>query len=303
MSPITASRVEEIPVKSILIATDFSAASERALHYAASLARRFGAHLYLVHIVASSGLASTAPAQRDAALLERKLILSGELQGVRLHVIVHEGDVGQELEKVVRSQYIDMMIVGTHSRTGVVKLVLGSAAEKIFRAAACPVLTVGPQCRLEFQLVSTSAVGSLLFPTDFSEDSFAALRYAASFAKQFKTKLVLLHLLPFLPLRDGHRWYTADDVAYMTEEARVAARERLERLIEGYSLQCEALCIAKAGQPVSESILCTAKALGVDGIVLGLHRKPHIDVASHLPWSTAYEVICGAECPVLTVRR
>jgi nucleotide-binding universal stress UspA family protein len=58
-----------------------------------------------------------------------------------------------------------------------------------------------------------------------------------------------------------------------------------------------------AVSPVSEKILEEAERLRVDVIIMGLHPSTHIGTASHMPLATAYEVVCGAGCPVLTVRR
>ncbi|HWR16065.1 MAG TPA: universal stress protein [Terriglobales bacterium] len=310
MSQVGISKAIDIQLSSILLATDFSAASEGALHHAIAIARHFNARLYLVHIVSSLGLTmagpeaistSTSLAQRDAASIERKLILNGTLRELHHQVIVRAGDIWEELEHILRHEHIDLAVIGTHSRTGVMKLVLGSVAEQIFRHAFCPVLTVGPHSPLEAELPPRKELRPLLFPTDFSDASLAALPYAITFANQIKTQLVLVHLLSHVPPTEGTRWYTADDVMCMRKEAQVAAAQQLEQLTVNAGLGMKPLCIAKVAD-AAEGILLAARALHVSCIIMGLHRKKHIDLASHLPWSTAHEVVCGADCPVLTVR-
>lgn len=310
MSQVSTFKAVDVELRSILLATDFSAASERALHHAISIARHFNSKLYFVHVVSSLGLTMAGPeaiatsaslAQRDAALLERKLILNGALRELHHHLIVREGNIWEELEKVLRQEHIDLVVIGTHSRTGVMKLALGSVAEQIFRHAACPVLTVGPHCPFEPELPPPKEPRPLLYPTDFSESSLAALPYAISFANQIKTQLVLVHLLSHIPPTKGTRWYTADDVMRMRNEAQIDASRRLEELTTNVSFEVKPLCIAKISD-AAEGILLAARVLHVSSIIMGLHRKAHIDLASHLPWSTAYGVVCGAECPVLTVR-
>jgi nucleotide-binding universal stress UspA family protein len=305
------SKAIDVQLKSILLATDFSAASEAALQHAISIARFFNARLYLAHVVSSLGVTMAGPeavansislAQRDAALLERKLIFDGTLRELHHHVIVREGDIWEELERVVRHEHIDLAVIGTHSRTGLMKLVLGSVAEHIFRHASCPVLTVGPHVSMQAALPIPKETRPLLFPTDFSYSSLAALPYAISFANQLKTQLVLLHLLSHVPPTDGTRRPSADDVMRSRTEAQADAIRRLEQLTTSSTrLEPKPLCIAKIAD-AAEGILRAAKALHASCIVMGLHQKKHIDLASHLPWSTAYDVVCGAFCPVLTVR-
>jgi nucleotide-binding universal stress UspA family protein len=310
MSQVCTSRTVDVELRSILLATDFSAASEKALHHALSIARYFNSKLYFVHVVSSLGLTMAGPeaisssaslAQRDAALLERKLILDGTLRELRHQTIIREGDVWEQLESVLRHERIDLIVVGTHSRTGVMKLVMGSVAEQIFRHAFCPVLTVGPHCPFEPELPPPKEPRPLLFPTDFSESSLAALPYAISIANQAKAQLVLVHLLSRVPAVDGPRWYTAEDVKHLRKEAQIVASQKLEQLTANAGLEIKPLCMAKIAEP-TEGILLAARILHVSNIIMGLHRKGRIDLASHLPWSTAYDVVCGADCPVLTVR-
>ena len=84
-------------------------------------------------------------------------------------------------------------MTGTHGRSGIGKLLLGSVAETIFRHAGCPVLTVGPAVSGEPR--SIVELHEILFATDFSESSLAALPYAISLAQQDRARLYLLHVL------------------------------------------------------------------------------------------------------------
>jgi nucleotide-binding universal stress UspA family protein len=178
---------------------------------------------------------------------------------------------------------------------------LGSVAEQIFRSASCLVLTVGPYSPKESDLSKPEAAGPLLFATDFSDTSLAALPYAISFATQRRTRLVSLHMFSPLPLVAGSRWYTAEDVMRMRKEAQLEACDRLQQLTSGVTMELPPLSIAEYGD-AAEGILRNAERLRTEVIVMGLHRKNHIETVSHLPWSTAYKVVCGAVCPVLTVR-
>ena len=299
-----------IHLQSILVATDFSSASEKALRHALSIARHYDAKLYVMHVVSSLGLnmtgpdavaAATAAAQRDAMLAERKLVASGVLRDLRHHVIVRSGDVWSELQAEIEQHAIDLLVVGTHGRTGLKRLVLGSVAEQVFRNACCRVLTVGPSSPMDANLEPDGTQRSLLFATDFSEASLRALPYATSLAIQRKTKLVLLHMLSSVPAIEGHRWYTASDVVEMRDAAESEARKHLQQLIANVPLAAESQCIVEFGE-AAEGILRAAGELHAELIVMGLRCRDHVTTRSHLPWSTAYDVVCNAVCPVLTVR-
>ena len=145
-----------ISLKNILFATDFSEASQAALPYAAAISRRYRSQLHVVHVMSSAGYivppepvsAITIEAMHQAALAdarERMQTLASQLETIACHTYVREGEVWESLSELIRTREIDLLVVGTHGRTGVEKLVLGSKAEEILRQATCPVLTVGPQ--------------------------------------------------------------------------------------------------------------------------------------------------------------
>jgi nucleotide-binding universal stress UspA family protein len=309
--PIAAvSTAKAVQVKSVLVATDFSQASEKPLRHAVDIARLFGAKFYLMHVVSSLGFTMTGPdcvaaatelSWRDARELERDLVESGALNGLRHEVLVRDGEIWIELERVVQQEHIDLVVIGTHSRGGLGKLVLGSVAEQIFRHASCLVLTVGPHSPARAQLEPVCTRRPLLFATDFSEGSLRALPYALSFANLRETSLVLLHVLAPVPQLDSARWYTASDVMQARESVHDVTIARLRKLVCDVSLEHEPVFMAPFGEP-AEGILCAAERVHAEAIILGLNPGTHADAMSHLPWSNAYKIVCGAGCPVLTVR-
>jgi nucleotide-binding universal stress UspA family protein len=310
MSTVTVKMETNIHLQSILVATDFSPASEKALRHALSIARHYDAKLYVMHVVSSVGLnmagpdavaAATTLALRDAMLAERRLVASGVLRDLRHHVIVRSGDVWTELEAEIKQQAIDLVVIGTHGRTGLKRLVLGSVSEHVFRNACCRVLTVGPCSPVDAHLEPDGAPRSLLFTTDFGDASLKALPYATSLANQRQTRLALLHILSSLPKIDGNRWYTASDVVEMRSAAESEARKHLQQLVANVPLAVEPQFFVSFGEP-AEEILHAASELHSEVIVMGLRCREHVGTISHLPWSTAYGVVCNAVCPVLTVR-
>lgn len=300
-----------VQIKSVLVATDFSPASEKPLRHATAIARHYGAEFFLMHVVSSLGFTMVGPdavaaaveaAWRDARQVERRLVADGELTGLGHQVIVRDGDIWTELERVIKQQRIDMVVVGTHSHKGLVKLVLGSVAERIFRHASCLVLTVGPNSPADAEMEKAGIARPLLFATDFGEGSKRALPHAVSLADQRKAKLVLLHMLSPVPKVEGNRWLTPSDVAQMQKDEQSATRKRLKELIDPAAASgVESAFMAEFGEP-AEGILRAAEVLHAEAIIMGLNRRAHVDMISHLPWSTAYEIVCRAGCAVLTVR-
>jgi nucleotide-binding universal stress UspA family protein len=301
----------DIHLNSVLIATDFSEASEKAVRHALAIARHYGAKVYLVHVVSSLGFTLVGPDAvntvtdavcREARQLEGHLVQSGALAGLRHEIVIRQGKVWEELDKIVRQEQVELVVIGTHARRGLGKLLLGSVAEHIFRHSECLVLTVGPGSLPDSPVDGSRSVRPFLFATDFSRPSIRALPYAISSANHFGTKLVLLHVLPAVPMPEGVNRPTADDVMQARENARIASLQRLEELTsQNAKLAANPEFLVEFGSQ-SEQILQAANRLKADAIILGLHCSTHIDTKSHMPWATAYEVVCGAGCSVLTVR-
>jgi nucleotide-binding universal stress UspA family protein len=301
----------DIQLHSVLIATDFSEASEKALRHALAIARHYGAKLYIVHIVSSLGFTLVGPdavnmateiVWRDARELENRLVRNGVLAGLSHEVIVRQGNIWDELDEIIDEERVELVVIGTHARRGIGKLLLGSVAEHIFRRAGCLVLTVGPGSLEDSAVGSARAIRPFLFATDFSGSSLDALPYAISAANHFATQLVLLHVAPEVPLPKGVLRPFPIDVVETREGVRILALSRLQELTrQNPKLVLEPECVVDFGAP-AEKILETAERFKTDAIFLGLHSSARTAVVSHMPWATAYDVVCRAGCSVLTVR-
>lgn len=279
-----------IPFKNVLFATDLTRFSHEAVPYVRSLAQEYGSKIFAVHVVSpppevtATGRAKKVPT--IAAVREARsamAALEDEWKGLRHQAIVRRGDVWREISKVIREKKIDLVVTGTHGRRGVSKALLGSVAEKIFRQAPCPVLTVGPNASGEPE--SIVDLHSILFPTDFSPASLAALPYAVSLAQENRAHLYQLHVMA------------------SAEDGPVAASfmERLRNLApRGESLWCEPKAFVESGQP-AEVILQQAEEMEVDLIVLGTKTRRTVTPGKPLPMATAYKVVSQAICPVLTI--
>lgn len=145
------------PVREVLFATDFSPSSEVAGTVASSFARALGARLHVLHVVQPPRVAKEVPGM--AALATRL----GKSFPVVTAVV--SGEPAREIVGYAAREGIDLVVVGTHGRTGVTRVLLGSVAEKVSRTAGCPVLTVPPrvrraaEARARAEVIGTEEVG------------------------------------------------------------------------------------------------------------------------------------------------
>jgi nucleotide-binding universal stress UspA family protein len=136
------------PIRTILYTTDFSPLSEHARQIACALARDYGARLLVLHVVTprvatlGGGTESTRPGayQEHIGELVRRLDAEGFPPGMETQVSA--GDPATEILRLARDSKCDLIVMGTHGRTGLGRLLLGSVAEEVIRKATCPVLVV-----------------------------------------------------------------------------------------------------------------------------------------------------------------
>ncbi len=280
--------------KKILVATDFSETSERAMSYALAIGRAYGAELEFVHVVpirpylytgVDALSAAIGVAERDMAELQERLVGDRQFEGIRHESKVLRGYPGEVLSDFVRREPMDLVVMGTHGRTGLRKFLLGSVAEEVFRKSPCAVLTVGPNAAPAPKVLKLNTV---VFATDFSPFSKGALRHAESAAREFGARLVMLHVLE-----------PGEESSPDRAEIEAGLRTRMQQLLgsEGEGLRTE----FAVGMGETAGVIVEASAKRhADLIVLGL--KPPMEFADRLPWRYAYKIVCDAECPVLTVR-
>ena len=283
-----------IVLRNVLVATDFSRSSAQAMRYAIDLADRYRAKLHLFHWVDSSAydfLGTAAlrhtieAAWEQLRELDMDLFVKGRLRGIKDKLHVEPGNLDEVLSRVVRREEIDVIVIGTHGRIGLGKMILGSVAERIFRQASCPVLTVGPKVRRPLG----RRPGSILFPTDFSAQSSAAEPLAFSLAHTTHARLLLLHVLE--QQADG-ALHESRRVNWANQQLKFLVRHQPRNPIKTD-------LIVKIGLPV-DAILRVAREKQVSLVVLGV-RAPY-NVSDRLTWTTAYEIVRQCQQPVLTVK-
>jgi nucleotide-binding universal stress UspA family protein len=289
----------KVDIKTILYATDFSVCSEAALPYLCDIARLYDSTVIAVHVTPAAS--QTSPRSNPEVLEKRKemLELSSRLGEVSHRWFLLEGAVWQQLEQVVKEEGVDLVVLGTHGRTGLGRLVLGSVAEEIFRQATCPVLTVGPhvarralsrQRPLGQRTTVESSIHTILYPTDFSEESLAAAPFALSMAQEHQAKLVLLHVLE----------ENGEDRREDPPRFNQLVTELKEIVPQEANLWCEPEYIVEFGVP-AKRILEISEELGADLITMGVRGMKQHSIRGSSAAFTAHEVVSHAECPVLTV--
>jgi len=285
-----------VSLRRILWATDFSPGSEAALEYAMAIARRYGAHLYLAHVVRPESFDFVIPeavnamlddARRAAEDQMARLLVTGRLRGVSHQVVIGVGMLWPVLSKLVEEHEIDMIVSGTHGRTGFRKLLLGSVAQEIFHKAPCPVLTVGP--RVHGGLGEAIQARRILYATNFSSATECSARYAASLAQENQANLTFMHVVEEGELLSPDR----------RMEVTASIGQQLRELIPPENLTQHEPDLAVEFGPPAEMILKAAEEVKADFIVLGIRRPSHL--LGNPSSDTAYKVVCGAGCPVLTV--
>lgn len=145
-------------IRSILLPTDFSECANYALSYAASFARSANASIICVHViepvvptVGYTGMAEPLPIADISDQLEGsaerelpKIAEAEECAGLNVEEVIAHGDAASEIVRVARERGVDLIVIASHGRTGLGRMLFGSTAESVVRHAPCPVLVVKP---------------------------------------------------------------------------------------------------------------------------------------------------------------
>jgi nucleotide-binding universal stress UspA family protein len=291
--------------KNILLATDFSDPSEKALNYAIAIARLHGSKIYLVHVIPpdSTSIIPPPPTAWMRHEAERKMeILAGrsELKPIACETVLRTGSVWGVLSAMIHQENIDLIMLGTHGRGGLKKVLLGSVAEEVVRKVSCPVITVGPH--IDIPLSPAGELHRILFATDFHPASAKALEYALLLTNQFRAKLILLHLNPPAVLPGpGVTFYNEKAVDEWQAKVRASIECRLEEMLPvSIKLWSEPEYVV-GFDFVADGILKVAAEQKADLIMMGANRSISAKVSAHALKAVSYEVICRSNCPVLTV--
>jgi nucleotide-binding universal stress UspA family protein len=152
------SKGQIMQVRSILLPTDFSECGNYALSYATALARKFGASVICLHViepivpsVGYSGMTEPLPIADISDQLEDsaerelpKFAECEECAGLEVEELIVHGEAASEIVRVARERAVDLIVISSHGRTGLGRILFGSTAEAVVRHASCPVLVVKP---------------------------------------------------------------------------------------------------------------------------------------------------------------
>jgi nucleotide-binding universal stress UspA family protein len=280
-----------------------------------------GARLILLHVLATGaavaadavGMPLYDPAgalEFAAKTLEPWCALAGR-HNIRCNALVREGHPAQQIANVIRQFQVDQVLLGTHSRSRLGKLLLGSVAEQVLRSVNLPVITVGPQAHVA-EATAGAALSDrgervVLHATTLKAGSRASAELACRIAAQQGARLLLLHVLP--ALESGGSF---DGSPVKAGQSGQPAGVDSAALHELHSLACEISAAQDTGRcchaivphvvhgnPAIE-ILAAAADYRADLIVLGATDR---SVFANLTRDrTIYRVLAHARCPVLTLR-
>ena len=303
-----------LKIRNILVPIDFSEPSLQALDLALPLLKQFGANLHLVHVFPPDNpLASMAamplvvPESTVARRVRRHLKDVAKKYSIavgRGNTHALQGRPFEEICRLARERNIDLIVTSSRGLTGFKHLVLGSTAERIIRYSPCPVLVVRSTAHQKTsrngnRTASKLSFGKIMVPIDFSECSLRGLDYAKALARQFGSKLVLLHsVAPQYYVSNDE--YARFDFSMLMQQCEKAARAQLKELLEktdwGGVAEVEASLLA--GHP-GDQICSRAADRRVDLIVTSTHGRTglkHIFIGS-----TAEYVVRHSRCPVLVI--
>lgn len=299
-----------INMKHILCPVDFSEYSHRALAHAVALAKWYEAELTVLHIapilqapIAPVGSGATVgrtlmPPTRDDIIAElRRSLDLVDAAGIQVHPVAQEGETARKVLEHAKAIGADLVVMGTHGRSGIDGLLLGSITAKVVWAAPCPVLTVP-------SLAAAESSGQVLFKKilcamDFSPSSLAALTFALSLGQEANGRVTLLHVIESFAEVEP-RIYARFNVPEYREHLESDARERLRGLVpEEARAWCD-IDEVVSGSKAYQGILRVATASKADLIVMGAQGRGGFDLM--LFGSTTEHVLRQAACPVLTVR-
>jgi nucleotide-binding universal stress UspA family protein len=297
----------------ILCPIDFSEFSRRALDHALAVARCYRSTVTALHVVAPTPVVAPVPyffgadappppmmlppADREAIAAQlRQLVDAEQVPGIRVDTLIAEAPVAYR-EILVQAERLgaDLVVIGTHGRSGFERLFLGSTAERVLRKATCPIMTVPPKAP-EAMPRGPVPFTRILCAVDFSDSSSLGLDYAVSLARESKAALTLAHVIETRPLYYDFSPPVAIDLTAWLEEART----RLHDMVPDAARASCAVAEAVREGSAHHEILALAGELESDLIVMGVRGRGAADL-----WffgSTTHHVIREARCGVLTVR-
>jgi len=284
-----------IHIKGILAATDLSGQATLALKFGARLAKKLNCRFHVLYTVmpqlyvTDTGVLSAElqkiEIERGEKQLRQHLSRIPEVRTIKHEEIALCGPATEAIDAAMDAKGIDLVVMGSHGRSGLAKIVLGSVAEAVIRSTHCPALVVGPRCARRFD-----PFRSMVLATSLPPDSLRAVQYALSLAKETGAMLTVVHVVP------GR----VPGMGILVRSAEERAREELHQLVPNDPELKKHVHFEVVAGDAAEEILSAAKRLKASLIVMGARERSMI--AEHAPWATLSAVIRESHCPVLAVQ-
>jgi len=295
-----------IRIAHVLCPVDFSEISQHALDHAAAIARWYEARLTLLYVFANLPTMDLPPlvledADRERLLSDLRQMAAAVPRDVPVEFSIQEaGFVHEEILAQLGATHADLLVLGTHGRSGFQRLFLGSVTEKVIRKTTCPTLVVPPRAP-DVPAGSPIQFRRILCAVDFSESSLDALAHAINMAEEANAQLTVLHVVEFPLMLNVEPTMPAVDLSRLREAAASDGRRKLEELIpEEARTYCTLDTAVVEGRAYRE-ILRQATERQSDLIVMSAHGRGALDLLVF--GSTTHHVIRASACPVLIVRR
>src|SRR5512147_2837063 len=213
-----------IRIAHVLCPVDFSEIWQHALDHAAAIARWYEAQLTLLYVFANLPTMDLPPlgledADRERLMSDLRRMAAAVPRDVRVEFDVQEAPhIHEEILAQVGARRADLLVIGTHGRSGFQRLFLGSVTEKVIRTATCPTLVVPPRAP-DVPAGSLIQFRRILCAVDFSASSLDALAYAINMAEETDAQLTALHVVEFPLVSVGEPAVPVTDLCRVREAA------------------------------------------------------------------------------------
>lgn len=292
-----------LQIERILVPIDFSEGSLAAAACAGEIARHFHSEVTLLHVneflvihpltgPLGFGITSWESMRSDhIAARQKELEEFGatELMGISVNRLVCSGDPARLIIERARTEKSSLIIMPTRGAGPFRRFLLGSVTAKVLHDAECPVWT-SPHLA-EAHPPSPTTVRHVMCAVNFGPQSSKAVRWAAAFATELGARLTVVHVVmetpPGLPERYAFHWHG---------EAHYGANERLYALLLDSGIKADSLVVSNSDIPRALATAAEAKDAGL--LVIG--RSGPSESAKRLG-SHAYDIICNAPCPVVSI--
>lgn len=294
----------------ILCPTDLSESSVRPLTYAAALIRWYKAQLTVLHVVPTfepmlvrsasldEAVQMVSPVSREEVLAElRRVVDTAGAGSINATLAAEAGDPSRTIVDQAVAIPADLVVMGTHGRSGFERFMIGSVAEKVLRKAPCPVLMVPPH--VTAMLPAEVRFKNILCPMDFSPSALQAFGFALDLARQADGSVTVLHVIEWLA-EEEPRAHAHFKVPEYRQHLIDAARQRVQALVAEEPRTWSAIQDIVVLGRAHREILRIAADSAADLIVMGAQGRGGLGLA--LFGSTTQQVVRAAPCPVLTVR-